>query len=129
MNHGLLMRCSRKRGHRFTPSIPRGILRDFALENRIWEGETMFEGMTIGAIVMIETLSFPYVGRVAEVTDSRVILADSVKVLWDGRHGQYAGGKVPASAEIEQTFPLLRINADAVIAWADWQGKTIPKSQ
>lgn len=129
MNRSLIMRSARKRGYRFHHNAPIGILCDFAADHLGWSCKTMFEGAEVGSLVMVETLSFPYVGRVIECTEARVVLEDAVKVLWDGRHGQYAGGEVPASAEIEKTFSPLRINADAVIAWGDWPGKDIPKAQ
>lgn len=129
MNRGLIIRRARKIGSRFVKDVPQYLIYDFAIEHLSWSGLTMFHDAEVGSILMIETVSFPYVGKLVEASDSRVVLEGAVKVLWDGRHGQYAAGNVPSSAELEKTFEKLVINLDAVIAWAVWPGKAIPKAQ
>ena len=123
----LKLRVARKL--RLRRDVPRFILRDVLLD---YHGgpEMLFEGMVVGSVVAVDTLSFPFIGRVVSFNDQRVTLADAVKILWDGRHGQFAGrGNVPESAEVELTYPEFHISVDAVIGWGVYPGGKIPAEQ
>ena len=133
MRHSKIKRLAAAKGYDMRGASRIG-LRAFR-EDYFWdlyrhEGKPMFEGAEVGSIVCVETISFPVIGEVVSYDESRIVLKNGVRVLWDGRHGPYASeGKPPASAEIEKTFPLLRISTDAVIAWGEYPGGKIPTAQ
>lgn len=89
----------------------------------------MWEGLEPGTVIVQETFSFPFVGEVVEWDDTRIVLKNSVRVLWDGRHGEFAAGRPPASAEIERTHSPLTIPADWCGPWAPYSGGEIPQPQ
>ncbi len=125
------MRTSlRRRAYRagMSRDTPRPILRDWCLDHFDTLGESMFNDLEIGAIIAVDTFGFPFVGRVVKWTDDYVELADAVKVLWDGRHGQFSQGKVPPAAEIEATYNPYRIPRDVILGWGPYPGP-IPKPQ
>lgn len=111
----------------------RSILRrDFAQETLgLTPGEAMFNGMEKGMIVVVDTFAFPIIGEVVAFDDTSVTLKNGVRVLYDGRHGEYAKGaaSVPANAEIEATYPLYTISADFIGGWGPYPGHNIPKPQ
>lgn len=92
-------------------------------------GRVMWQGLEVGTVIVQETFSFPFVGRVVEWDDTRIVLADAVRVLWDGRHGEFAAGRPPANAEIEKTHSPLAIPADWCGPWAPYAGGMIPRPQ
>lgn len=119
-----LLRASRGRVRR---AMPRWMVRDWVREYH--EGTEMFDEMEVGSVVVVQCNDFPYVGRVVAFTETRVTLADAVRVLWDGRHGEFSQGKPPSSAEVERTYPLFHLSVDAVIGWGIYPGGEIPKPQ
>ena len=109
-------------------AAPRHVVADYCAEH-FTGGSDMFELMEVGMVVVVEAISFPYVGEVVAFGDGFVTLKNSVKVLWDGRHHQYVEGKPPGAAEIENTFPLFTLNVDAIIGWGPYPCGKIPKQQ
>ena len=122
------MRLLRLARRRLSRSAPRYMMRDYIAEYHT--GDSMFDGMEVGQVVAVDTISFPFVGEVVEFSDNRVTLKNAVKILWDGRHGQFAAlGKPPQTAEIERTYPLYHISVDVVIGWGPYPGGKIPQEQ
>lgn len=114
------------------PGIRGILLRDYAQERLgLSPGEAMFEGMEVGMIVVLDTFSFPYVGEVVRINDQGITLKNAVKVLYDGRHGEFSKGakKVPATAEIEATYPLYTVATDFIGGWGIYPGGKIPDAQ
>jgi len=89
----------------------------------------MFDGLEKGMVIVVETYSFPTIGVVVGWDDTRLTLKDTVRVLYDGRHGEFAAGKPPANAEIEMSYPLLHLAFDEVRAWAPCPGGKVPRPQ
>lgn len=122
-----------RRGHNLDTHSPgRFRLRDYAAEElglTQHGGFAMWAGLEVGTVIVQETFSFPYIGRVVSWDDTRIVLEDAVKVLWDGRHGEYAAGNVPPSAEIEKTHSPLYIPADWCGPWGPYAGGKIPAPQ
>ena len=121
------MRLNRLIRGRLLRTVPRFAALDWVREHH--EGGEMFEGMEIGQVIVVQCIDFPYVGRVVACTDSRVTLADAVKVIWDGRHGEFTQGRPPQSAEVEKTWPIFHVNVDSVIGWGPYPGNRIPAPQ
>lgn len=110
----------------------RGIISDAAQEFLGFPpGAAMFDDMEIGQIVVLDTFSFPLVGEVLRFNDQGVTLKNAVRVLYDGRHGQFASGaeNVPSNAEVEATYPVYTVSSDFIGGWGIYPGKKIPKPQ
>lgn len=88
-------------------------------------------GVKVGMVICQETFTFPFIGTVMHFDDTRIVLKDAVRVLYDGRHNEYAAGadRIPASAEIEKTHSYLVIPADFCGPWAPYAGGRIPRGQ
>lgn len=80
----------------------------------------MFEGAEVGMVVWIDTISFPIVGKLTEITDVRICIENGVRVLWDGRHHEFAKGKPPSNAELEETITPLYVSIDDVRQWGPY---------
>ena len=109
----------------------RGIIRDGALEfiPNWLPRAVMFDQMEIGKVYLLDLGSFPVVGELVAKSDAVVTLKNAVRILWDGRHNEFAKGKPPENAEIEETYKEYNVNPDWVIAWAPYAGGKIPKQQ
>ncbi len=89
----------------------------------------MFYGLEVGMVVGIETFAFPHIGTVVRFDDVSITLKDSVRVLWDGRAGEFWSGKPPSTADVEKNMPLYSISADFVATWEPYPGGKVPKPQ
>jgi hypothetical protein len=107
--------------------MPAFALRDLGIDRLGLTGDIMFDGLERGMIIAVDTISFPFVGEVDGFGETFIRLKNAVKILWDGRHGEYAAGKPPTTAEIEKTYPLYTISADAIIGWGRYPGGKIPE--
>jgi hypothetical protein len=126
-----------RKGARLPANDPnRRIWLDFAQEE-LWlnnEGQ-MFEYVQIGSVVVVDTFSFPFVGRLIHHDDVSLTLEDAVRILYDGRHHLYAQGadKVPKTgdkaAEIEKTHSPWTIPLDAILGLGPYAGGKIPPTQ
>src|SRR5438046_1872407 len=92
-----LNRLAIARRHERLKTHTRGrlVLRDYASEYLGLHqsgGVDMWQGLERGMVIVQETFSFPFVGEVVEWDDTRIILKNAVRVLWDGRHGEFAAG-------------------------------------
>ena len=122
-----------RRGELLATHTPgRFALRDYAADRlglTHFGGSDMWAGLEPGTVIVQETFSFPVVGEVVEWDDTRIVLKNAVRILYDGRHGQFAAGKPPANAEIERTHSPLTIPADWCGPWAPYAGGEIPRPQ
>ena len=91
----------------------------------------MFDHLEVGMIAVFDTLSFPIIGCIVAISDTKVVVENGVRVLYDGRHGEFAKGAkfIPASAEIEKTYSPYGVMADCVLGCAEYPGGEIPKPQ
>lgn len=124
----LAVRCGRD-GNRLRADSPRWMMREFVFDIGASDGEIMFKRMEKGQVVAVRAIDFTYVGKLVEWDDSSVTLADAVMILWDGRHGEFSAGKPPTSAEIEKTYPIFTLAADAIVGWGPYPGNKIPGPQ